>query len=127
MFLMLGKNLKKNNKKKTMKDYHDFYLKCDVLLLADAFEKFRNNSVKNYGLCPSHYLNTPGLSWEAMLKMKKIKLELIPDPDMFIFFEKGTIGEIFHISNRHRKSNNKYLKYYEPKTRIKTYYILRRE
>ena len=29
-----------------MKDYHDLYLKCDVLLLADVFEKFGNNSLK---------------------------------------------------------------------------------
>ena len=43
-------------------DYQDLYLKCDVLLLADVFEKFRNNGLKNYGLCPSHYLNAPGLS-----------------------------------------------------------------
>ena len=41
---------------KTMKDYHDLYLKCDVLLLADVFEKFRNNSSNNFGLCPIHYL-----------------------------------------------------------------------
>ena len=33
---------------KTMKDYHDLYLKCDVLLLADVFEKFRNNSLMGY-------------------------------------------------------------------------------
>ena len=59
-----------------MKDYYDFCLKCDVLLLADVFEKFRNNSLKNYGLCPSHYLSAPGLSWDAILKMKKIKLNL---------------------------------------------------
>ena len=47
---------------KTMKDYHDLYLKRDVLLLADVFEKFRNNSLKNYGLCLSHYLSVPALS-----------------------------------------------------------------
>ena len=47
---------------KTMKDYHDLYLKCEVLLIADVFEKFRSNSLKSYGLCPSHYLNTLGLS-----------------------------------------------------------------
>ena len=67
---------------KTMKDYSDLYLKCDVLLLADVFEKFRNNSLKNYGLCSSHYLSAPGLSRDAMLKMTKNKLELIPDPDI---------------------------------------------
>ena len=83
-----------------MKDYHDLFLKCDGLLLADVFEKFRNNSLKNYGLCPSHQLIAPGLSWDAMLTMTKIKLELILDPDMPIFFEKSTRGGISYISNR---------------------------
>ena len=46
-------NVWKKIKIKMMKDYHDLYLKCDVLLLADAFEKFRNNNLKIYGLCPS--------------------------------------------------------------------------
>ena len=46
---------------KTMKNYHDLDLKCDVLLLADVFQKFRNNTLKNCGLCPSHYLNAPAL------------------------------------------------------------------
>ena len=85
-----------------MKDYHDFYLKCDVLLLPDVFEKFRNNSIKNYGLCPSHYvqvMSAPGLSWDAMLKMGKIKLELIPDSDVFMFFEKSGGGGISYIAN----------------------------
>ena len=45
-----------------MKDYHDFYLKWAVLLLADVLEKFRNNNLKNHGLYPSHYISTPGLS-----------------------------------------------------------------
>ena len=68
-----------------MKDYHDLYLKCDVLLLANVFEKFRNNSLKNYKLCRSYYLSTPNLSWDAMFKMTKIELELIVDPNMYIF------------------------------------------
>ena len=33
---------------KTMKDYHNFYLKDDNLLVADMLEKFRNRSLKNY-------------------------------------------------------------------------------
>ena len=47
---------------KLMKDYHDLNLKCDIFLLADAFGKFRNNSLKNYGLWSCHYLSAPGLS-----------------------------------------------------------------
>ena len=57
------------------------------------FEKVRNNSLEDYGLCPSHCLSAPGLSWGAMPKMTKSKLELIPD--MYILFEKGTRGRTF--------------------------------
>ena len=52
---------------KTVKNYHKLYLKCDVLLLADVFEKIRGNSVRNYGFCASHYLDAPDLIWDAML------------------------------------------------------------
>ena len=61
------------------KFYQDLYLKFDALLLADVFEKFTNNSLKNYGLCPCCYLCTPVLTWDTMLNMTKMKLELIPD------------------------------------------------
>ena len=47
---------------KKMKVYQDLYLKCDVLLFADLFEKFGNNRLKNHGPCPSQYLKVPGLS-----------------------------------------------------------------
>ena len=54
-------NVWEKSEMKMMKNYH-FYVKCDIFLLADVFEKFRNNSLKNYGLCPSHNLSPPGLS-----------------------------------------------------------------
>ena len=66
----------------TMKDYLDLYLKCVVLLLADMFEKFINNSLKNYRLCPSNYLSAPGLTCDAMVKFTKSKIELIADSGM---------------------------------------------
>ena len=45
-----------------MKNYHGLYLKCDFLFLTDdMFERFRNNSLSNYGLSASHYLSTPAL------------------------------------------------------------------
>ena len=49
-----------------------------------------------------------------MLKVTKIKLELIADPDMFIFFEKGTRGGNSDICNRYSKARNEYLKSYDP-------------
>ena len=54
-----------------MKNYLDLYLECYLLSLAYVFEKLISNSLKNYGLYPSHYLSTPGLSWDEMLKMTK--------------------------------------------------------
>ena len=54
-----------------------------------------------------------------MTKMARIELELIPDPDMYIFFEKGTRGGLSYISNRYGKANNKYLKSYDPKQESK--------
>ena len=41
---------------KAIKDYHNLYSRCDVLLLADVDEKIRNDSSKNYALCPCHSL-----------------------------------------------------------------------
>ena len=72
---------------KTRKDYHEFYLKCDVLSLADVFQKSRNRCLEDYGLCTSHYLRGPTLSWDAMLSVTKVKLDLISDVDMYLLFE----------------------------------------
>ena len=52
-----------------MGDYHDHYLKKDVLLLVDVLEKFISTCLKCYGLVPCHYFSSPWLSWDAMLKM----------------------------------------------------------
>ena len=64
-------------------------------------------------------MSAPALSWDAMLNMTKVELELIPDPDMYIFFEKGTRGEVSFISNRYIKASNKNLKFYNPKQESK--------
>ena len=82
---------------KTMKDYHDLNLKSDALLLVDVLENFRNNSLKICGLCLSHYLSVPGLSWDTMLKMTQIELKLILDPDMNIFFKKCKSWNFLHL------------------------------
>ena len=99
---------------KNMGDYHDHYLKKDVLLLADVFEKFIDTCLKFYKLDPCHYFSSPGLSWDAMLKMTGVKLEKIFDIDMCLFIEKGLRGGIYYIAKRYSEVNNKYMKYYDP-------------
>ena len=99
---------------KTLGDYHDLYLKTDVLLLADVFQKFRETCMNNYKLDPLHYYTAPGLSWDALLKYTKIELQLLSDLDMHLFIEKGMRGGISMVSKRHAKANNKYVKDYNP-------------
>ena len=100
---------------KTMGDYHDLYLVSDVLLLTDVFENFRKTCMQYYKLDPCHYFTSPGLSWDAMLKMTNIKLELMTDIDMFQFIEKGMHGGVSYIANRYGNANNKYMKEYDEK------------
>ena len=78
---------------KNMVDNHDHYLKKDVLLIA-IFEKFTSKSLELYKLDPSYYFSSPGLSWDAVLKMTGIKLELISDIEKHLFIEKGIRGRI---------------------------------
>ena len=93
-----------------MGDYHNLFLKTDVSLLADVIEKFINTCLGYYGLDPCHYCSPPGLSWDAMLKMTEMELDLISDIDMHLFFEKGMRDGISYITKRHSKANNKYMK-----------------
>ena len=51
--------------------------------------------------------------------MTKIKLELISDPDLYMFFGKGMSSGVSYIANRYSKANNMYLKSYEPKEESK--------
>ena len=72
-----------------MKDYHNLYNLSDVLLLADIIEDFRNICMNHYGLNPAWYFSAPGLAWDAALKITKVQLELLSDPDMLLMIESG--------------------------------------
>ena len=99
---------------KSLGEYHDLYLKFDVLLLAEIFENFRNICLKHYELDPAHYYTSPGLSWDALLKLSGQKLELLSDIKMIQFIESGIRGEVSMISHRLSIANNKYMKNYDP-------------
>ena len=92
---------------KNIGNYHDLYVQSDILLLADAFENFRNKCLKIYELDPAYFLSAPGLAWQACLKKTEIKLELLTDIDMLLMIEKGIRGGICHAIHRYAKANNK--------------------
>lgn len=97
-----------------MGDYHDLYLKMDVLLLSDVFENFRDICLKSYHLDPTHFYISPGLAWEAMLKMTKVKLQLLDDIDMVLMIEQGIRGGVSMISKKYAKANNPTVSDYDP-------------
>ena len=47
---------------KNLGEYHNLYVQCDTLLLADVFENFRDKCIEIYKLDPAHFLSTPGLA-----------------------------------------------------------------
>ena len=96
-------------------DYYNHFLKKDVSLLADVFEKFIGTCLKFYKLDPCNYFSSPGLNWDAMLKMTGVKLETISDIDKYLFIENGLRGGISYIAKRYAKANNRYMNDYNPK------------
>lgn len=95
-------------------EYHDLHLKTDTLLLADVFENFRETCLAHYGLDPAHYYRSTGLSWDALLKMTGVELELLTDYDKYLFFQNGMPGGIRMLSKRYEKANNPMVNDYDP-------------
>lgn len=92
-------------------EYSDLYLKVDVMILADVFEKFRDDclSVNTYKLDPAHYLSAPSFSWDAMLKYLRVKIELISDMSMIAFLKRGIRGGLTQVSTRRAEARNHYV------------------
>ena len=100
---------------KKLREYHNFYVQSDTLLLEDVFENFRNKCLEIYELDPVCFVSAPGLAWQACLKNTEVKLELLTDYDMLLMIEKGIRGGICQATHRYAKANNKYMKNYDKK------------
>ena len=87
-------------------DYQEVYLQSNFLLLVDVFESFRKMTLATYKLDPAHYFTAPGLSWDAMLKLTGVKLQLVDDPDMYLMVESGIRGGVSMITKKHAVANN---------------------
>ena len=93
----------------TMREYHDLYLKTDVLLLADVFENFRDMALEHFKVDPCHYVTAPGMFFDALLNISDVELELISDPEMYDFVERAKRGGVSSIMKRYAKANNKHM------------------
>jgi len=89
----------------SLRDYLELYNVTDVSLLADVFKNFRDVCVEHYKLDPH---TAPGLSWDAMMKTTKIKLELLSDVDMLRMVQQGIRGGMT-VPKRYAEANNKYV------------------
>ena len=84
------------------------------MLSVDVFKKFIATCLKFYALDPCHYFSSPGLSWDAILKMTCVKLDNTSDIDKYLFIENGIRGKISYIAKRCAKANKKYVNDYDP-------------
>ena len=69
----------------------------------------------NFQVDPAHYISTPQLAWDAMLKTTNVKLEIFceQNPDMHFFVEKHIRGGFCQISNRYAQANNTFCSNYD--------------
>ena len=100
---------------KNGKELTQLYLKSDVILLADVFEKFIKISVEEYGINPLYCVSLPGYTWQCGMKYTDIKLQTLQDKDMILLLENNIRGGISSImGHRYMKSNeNKKILYFD--------------
>ena len=108
-----AKNVRNTFKIKNLGEYHDLYVQSDTAQLADVFENIRTVCLKECELDPLYFVSTLGLALEAMLKMTKVKLELLTDIDMVLMVENSVRGGLIQVVRKYGVANNKYLPDYD--------------
>ena len=75
----------------------ELYLKSDVILLSDVFEKFIKISIEEYGINPLYCVSLPGYTWQCGMKYTDIKLQTLQDKDMILLLENNIRGGISSV------------------------------
>ena len=100
-------------KLKDLGEYHDLYLKSDVLLLADVFENFRKICLEIFEVDPPKFISALGLAWQAALKRTQVELGLLTDIDVLLIVEKGITRGICNAVHHYAQANKKYMEDYD--------------
>lgn len=94
-------------------DYHNYYMMNDVLILAEAFEQFRDATLNIFKIDPIFFQGAPSLSWYIATKGQPENFQLIPDVEKYINFHKNGIrGGVAQCCKRYAKTEtDEYLIY----------------
>lgn len=77
---------------KTFGDYTKFYNILDTQQLADILTDYRLEFYKSYEMDPIHFITVPAASWQAMLKLSKVELDLVTDSSIYNIIKSGIRG-----------------------------------
>ena len=100
----------KDTKCETIKDYMMLYLKADVLLSVEVFEKFRAMCLEYYEIDPCYTYSTPGLTWLCGLKYTNVRLKYYKENTFNIYdtIQRGIRGGLASVlGDCHVKCMNK--------------------
>jgi hypothetical protein len=94
-------------------NYHDIYLHTDVALLADFLQNFRFLYFKYYKIDPVAYISAPQIFWDAMLKYTGVRLDVLLDQEMYLYWEKHKWGGTTFLNEQYATANKKYIPGYD--------------
>ena len=89
----------------TLREYHDFYLTLDVLLLADVFEKFRHSMLKSHALGCLHFPSLFSMTLQLALNVTGVEMEHICDSNIYLMIESAIRGGLSYVSQRYGIAN----------------------
>ena len=82
-------------------DYMLAYLRLDIHLLADVFETFRGQCLREDQLDPVHFVSLPHMTFQSAFKMTREKVDLLHDIEMYTLFERGIRGGLTFVNKHH--------------------------
>lgn len=100
---------------RNFQDYMEAYLATDVCLLADVYENFRSNCMRDYELDPAHYLSSAHFTFDAFMRKTRCIMDKFHDADHYLFVNRAIRGGVSMICRRHAQANNKYMTNFNPK------------
>lgn len=83
-------------------EFHDYYMRLDVLQLTDIFEEFRDAVFDEFRLDPVYCQGAPSLTWQLCLDKYGDKIKVITDTKIYLDIQSNIRGGMAQVSTRHK-------------------------